>query len=346
MSSVRAPTEAVTAKRKFYEVREMNRHEEVAMRQHVSPLQRFVGRSKVAQEAREFAERVAKSDLTVLLRGETGVGKDLLAELIHQMGHNGRPFVVVDCGALTESLSETELFGHTRGAFTDAREEKVGLVKAAEDGTLFFNEVANMSLGLQAKFLRILDKQPYRAVGGRIEIQVRTRMIAATNANLEEAVKTRAFRLDLFHRLNVLSFSIAPLRKRKEDIPGLISAFLNGNAEPFSRAAMAAMMEYDWPGNVRELMNVIQRATFMSRGKEIGLKQINPHLTHLTDRPPLPTLYELERNYLRDVLKAAKGVVKTAAEIADIDRRTMSEKIKRFDLEGFVDRLREERTPP
>lgn len=319
----------------------MNQHEEVAPRQYVSPVQRFVGTSRAAQEAREFAERVANSGLTVLLRGETGVGKDHLAELIHQAGRSGRPFVVVDCGALTESLSETELFGHTRGAFTDAREEKVGLIQAAEDGTLFFNEVANMSLGLQAKFLRILDKRPYRAVGGRIEIQVSTRIIAATNANLEEAVKARAFRLDLFHRLNVLSFSIAPLRDRKEDIPDLISAFLNGNAERFSPAALAVMMEYDWPGNVRELMNVVQRAAFMSKEQEIDLEQIRPHLTRLTDKPSLPTLYELERNYLRDVLKAAKGVVKTAAEIADVDRRTMSEKIKRFDLEGFIDRLRE-----
>lgn len=322
----------------------MDRHEnqEPVLQQRVSPVQRFVGTSRAAQEAREFAEQVAKSDLTVLLRGETGVGKDHLAELIHQAGHNGKPFVVVDCGALTETLSETELFGHTRGAFTDAREEKVGLVKAAEDGTLFFNEVANMSLGLQAKFLRILDKRPFRAVGGRTEIQVRTRIIAATNANLEAAVKTRTFRLDLFHRLNVLSFSIAPLRDRKEDIPELVSAFLNGNAERFSPAALAVMMEYDWPGNVRELMNVVQRAAFMSKDKEIDLEQIRPHLTSLTDKPSFPTLYELERSYLRDLLKVSKGMQRTAAEIAGISPRVMNYKIKRFDLEGFVDRLREE----
>ncbi|MBI2003657.1 MAG: sigma-54-dependent Fis family transcriptional regulator [Parcubacteria group bacterium] len=320
----------------------MNQHEEVAPRQYVSSVQRFVGTSRAAQEAREFAERVSKSDLTVLLRGETGVGKDHLAELIHQAGYNGKPFVVVDCGALTESLSEIELFGHARGAFTDAREEKVGLVKVAEDGTLFFNEVANMSLGLQAKFLRILDKRPYRAVGGRTEIQVRTRIIAATNANLEEAVKARAFRLDLFHRLNVLSFSIASLRDRNEDIPELISAFLNGNAERFSPAALAVMMEYDWPGNVRELMNVVQRAAFMSREKEIDLEQIRPYLTSPTDKPSFPTLYELERNYLRDVLKVCKGVQRKAAEIAGISPRVMNYKIKSFDLEGFVDRLRGE----
>lgn len=322
----------------------MDRREdqEVGLRQRVSPVQKFVGVSRAAQEVREFAEHVARSDLTVLLRGETGVGKDHLAELIHQAVHNGKPFVVVDCGALTETLSETELFGHTRGAFTDAREEKVGLVKAAEDGTLFFNEVANMSLGLQAKFLRILDKRPFRAVGGRTEIQVRTRIIAATNANLEAEVKARTFRMDLFHRLNVLSFSIVPLRERKEDIPELIGAFLNGNAERFSPAALAVMMEYDWPGNVRELMHVVQRAVFMSKEKEIDLKQIRPYLKSLTDKPSFPTLYELERNYLRDVLKAAKGVQRTAAEIAGITPRVMNYKIKSFDLEGFVDRLREE----
>ena len=323
-------------------------NQEIVLRQHVSPVQRFVGVSKVAQEIREFAEQAARSDLTVLLRGETGVGKDHLAELIHQAGHNGKPFVVVDCGALTETLSETELFGHTRGAFTDAREERVGLVKVAEDGTLFFNEVANMSLGLQAKFLRILDKRPFRAVGGRAEIQVRTRIIAATNANLEEAVKKRTFRLDLFYRLNVLSFSIAPLRDRKEDIPELISVFLNGNAERLAPAALAVMMEYDWPGNVRELMNVVQRAVFMSREREIGLeqikqvKQIKLHLTSTTDSLSLPTLYMLEQKYLRDVLKASKGVIKIAAEIAGTGRQTMYNKIKRFGLEEFVDRLREE----
>jgi DNA-binding NtrC family response regulator len=315
---------------------------EVALRQCVSPVQRFVGVSRAAQEAREFAERAAKSDLTVLLRGETGVGKDHLAELIHQAGRNGKPFVVVDCGVLTESLSETELFGHTRGAFTDAREEKVGLVKAAEEGTLFFNEVANTSLGLQAKFLRILDKRPYRAVGGRSEIQVRTRIIAATNTNLEEAVKARTFRLDLFHRLNVLSFSIASLRDRKEDIPELVSVFLDGNAERFSPADLAAMVEYDWPGNVRELMNVVFRAVFMSKDREIDLGQPWPSLIRLTDNLSPPTLYELERNYLRDVLKAAKGVITRAAKIAGISRQVMCYKVKKFDLESFVGRLREE----
>jgi DNA-binding NtrC family response regulator len=326
-----------------------------------------VGKSKLAQEAREFAEQVAGSELTVLLYGETGTGKDMLAELIHETGRLTKPFVVVDCGALTETLSESELFGHVKGAFTDANQERMGLVKTAEDGTLFFNEVANMSLGLQAKFLRILDKKPFRAVGGRTEIQVRTRIIAATNVDLEEAVKLRTFRLDLFHRLNVLSFSIAPLRQRKDDIPELISVFLNGSAERFSPAALAAMTRYDWPGNVRELINVVQRAVFMNKEKEIGLEQIKRHLagqsdeakgkdidleqieSHLADlinrtnRSFFQIIDELQRNYVCHVLEVSNGIVKKAADIAGIARQTMNHKIKKFGLRDFVNNLREER---
>ena len=313
---------------------------EIALKQ-ISPVYQFVGTSRAAQEARDFAKRVAGSDLTVLLSGETGVGKDHLAELIHQAGNDGKPFVVVDCGALTETLSETELFGHTRGAFTDARDKKVGLVEAAEGGTLFFNEVANMSLGLQAKFLRILDKKPFLAVGGRSEIPVKTRIIAATNTNLAEAVNTRTFRLDLFHRLTILPFLIAPLRDRKEDIPDLICALLKEKAKRFSPTTLAVMMNYDWPGNVRELNNVVQRAVLMGKENEINLGQIKPHLTNSTDYgPSLPmTLRELERNYFHDVLIASKGVQRKAAKIAGVSPPTVRNKIKAFGLEDFVRQL-------
>lgn len=310
----------------------------VIPRQEISPLLRFMGKSKAAQEAREFAAKVASSDLTVLLRGETGVGKDLLAKLIHETGRPDKPFVLVDCGNLPETLSETELFGHTKGAFTGAEGEKIGSVEAAKEGTLFFNEITNMGQKVQANFLQILDKKPFRPVGGRKEIAVSARIIAATNANLEEEVKVRKFRLDLFHRLNVLSFLIPPLRERREDIPELISAFLNGKADRFSPAALAVMMEYDWPGNVRELMNIVQRAAFMTdKGKEIDLEQIRPHLTSLTDKPSFPTLHELERNYLRDVLRTAKGKINVATEIADIDRRSMVYKVRKFNLEGYIE---------
>lgn len=315
--------------------------QEIAPKQ-ISPVDRFIGISKAAQEAREFANRVAKSDLTVLLKGETGVGKDHLAELIHQAGNNnGKPFVVVDCGAMTETLSEVELFGYAQGAFTDARHSKVGLVEAAEGGTLFFNEVANMSLELQAKFLRILDKKPFRAVGGRSEIQVRTRIIAATNTDLAEAVKSKTFRLDLFYRLNVLPFLIAPLRDRREDIPDLIFAFLEKNAGRFSPNSLEMMMLHDWPGNVRELMNVVKGAALMGKENEICLGHTKSYLGNLANKPlSLPTLRELERDYFCDLLRASNGALKRAAEISGVTRQTVRIKIKFFGLEDFARQLR------
>ncbi len=299
--------------------------------QNVSLVQKFVGTSKIAKETREFAQKAAESDYTVLLRGETGVGKDLLAELIHQNNGHENPFVVVDCGALTESLSESELFGHARGAFTDAQKEKMGLVRAAEGGTLFFNEIANMSLGLQAKFLRILDKKPFRSVGGMIDIPVKTRIIAATHANLEEAMEKGTFRKDLFYRLDFLTFHIAPLRERREDIPELAETFLNGSPERFSREALDRMVEYDWPGNVRELLNFVQRASLLGKMKELNPKNNDPCLLYSNDKPPI-TLKDNEREYIMKVLKIAKGNQTKAAIIAGISRIGLRSKMRRFNI--------------
>lgn len=304
----------------------------------------LVGASRAIQEARRFAAKVSGSDLTVLLRGETGTGKDHLAEIIHMLGRPDKPFVVVDCSSLPETLSEAELFGHARGAFTDAREEKVGLVEAAGDGTLFFNEVANMSLSLQAKFLRILDKRPLRPVGSKKEIQVRARIIAATNANLEERMKAQTFRSDLYYRLDVLSFSIPPLRERKEDIPELIESFLNGSLSRFSPAALVKMMAYDWPGNVRQLMSVVQEAVLMNQEGEIGPEQVRLS-PGSTDKTALPTLHELELNYLCDVLRQSGGIVNKAARIADVHPRVIFYKIRKFNLRGFVEDLRKRKSP-
>lgn len=323
---------------------EAQRAQGVVLRQPVSPVQKFLGTSKAAQKAREFAEMAAMSDLTLLIRGETGTGKDHLAELIHQAGRNGEPFVVVDCGLLTETLSESELLGHVRGAFTDAREAKAGLVKLAGEGTLFFNEVANMGLGLQAKFLRILDKKPFRPIGGMVEIPVRARIIAASNANLEEMVKSGTFRHDLYHRLNVISFYIAPLRERKEDILELASTFLQGSKKQFSNDVLLEMMQYDWPGNVRELQNFVQRYVLMSKEREIDIKLINPLPTGITENESnsqeLPSLKEFERNHLCLVLKQSNGVIKKVAKIAGITRVTMHRKIRKFGLKEFVENLR------
>lgn len=314
--------------------------DKIALRQKLIPSQKFVGRSQAAEKTRRFAEKAADSDLTILLRGETGVGKDFLAEIIHELG-TSRKFVVIDCGSLTETLSEAELFGHSRGAFTDAYKEKKGMIEIAQDGTLFFNEIANMDVKLQNKFLRILDKKSFRPVGSTSEIPVVTRVIAATNANLESMVKEKTFRLDLFHRLNVLSFVISPLRERKEDIPDLVTVFANGNSERFSPQAWTVLMGYDWPGNTRELLHTIQRAIFLNPEGEIGSEQIIPYLTGLSDEKSFPSLYELERKYFRRILKACEGSLVKTAEIADITIQELRGKIKIFDLEGYTDNLQD-----
>lgn len=302
----------------------------------------IIGTSQEAKRMREFSDKAAATEHTILLRGETGVGKDHLADVIHNIGRRKGAFVPVDCGALTESLSEAELFGHARGAFTDAHSDKQGLVKVAEDGTLFFNEVANMSLSLQAKFLRVLEKKTFRPVGGTRETPVNTRIIAATNANLELAVRRGELRSDLYHRLNTITFVVVPLRDRSEDIPGLAEYFLRQEqvSKNFSPEAMAVLMGYHWPGNVRELKNAVVRAAFHSAVKEdIKPEHIHPYLTSVGDRG-LPTLYKLQQNYLRDVLRKTKGGITKGAEIAGISAETMTRKIQKFQLEDFVDSLR------
>ena len=304
----------------------------------------IIGTSQEAKRMRKFADKAATTEHTILLRGETGAGKDHLAEVIHYTGRRGRAFVPVDCGALTETLSETELFGHTRGAFTDAQQVKQGLVQVAEDGTLFFNEVANMSLSLQAKFLRVLEKKTFRAVGGTRETPINTRIIAATNANLELAVRRGELRSDLYHRLNTITFMVAPLRDHSDDIPELAEHFLRREqvSKNFSPEAMAVLMGYHWPGNVRELKNAVVRTAFYSTAKEdIKSEHISPYLTSVGDRE-LPTLYELQRNYLREVLRKTKGSITKGAEIAGISSKTMTYKVQKFQLEDFVDSLKGE----
>ncbi|TSC75544.1 MAG: Fis family two component sigma-54 specific transcriptional regulator [Parcubacteria group bacterium Gr01-1014_30] len=331
---------------------DMRQGQELVLSQRFEAVNQFIGQSVAAQKARAFALRVAAgSDLTVLVRGETGVGKDHLAELIHELGRCGKPFVRVDCGALTETLSEAELFGHAPGAFTGSVGAKEGLVKVAREGTLFFNEVANMSLGLQAKFLGVLDRKPFRPVGGKETFPVKARIIAATNFKLEEMVRARTFREDLFYRLNVVPFSIAPLRERKEDIPELAAAFLAESRKRILPEAVDLMTGYDWPGNVRQLRDVVQAAALMSNGEEIGVEEVKPRLDQQLrqvaadkrvisefydeDRRLLP-IREIEKRYLSVLLEAAEGNISTAVAISGWARDTVYRRICQFGLEDFV----------
>lgn len=319
------------------------------------PTSAVVGESEAARRIREFAKRAAATDQTVLIRGETGVGKDLLAELIHQLGQSEEQFVPVDCGALTESLSESELFGHVKGAFTDAREVKPGLIRVAGRGTLFFNEIANMSLTLQAKFLRILEKRSYRSVGAFQQLPVRARLIAATNADLEAMVRRGELRLDLYHRLNVIVFTIPPLREHREDIPVLARHFLekDGGRRVFSEEALTAMTNYDWPGNIRELMNAVARASFLveERDEVMPMHLFNGGAVSGNDagasrpanleKPVEPVSFRaMEKEYIRTVLAWCGGNLARAAKIAGLHRNTLQRKVSRYNLEDLARRRR------
>ena len=314
----------------------------------------ILGVSQHAQKMRDFARRVAEISDTILLCGETGAGKDHLAEYIHYTNCPKQNFVTVDCGTLTENLAESELFGYNKGAFTDAKESKKGLIQCAKGGILFFNEIANMSLNIQGKFLRIVEKKGFRPVGSTTEVPINTRIIAATNINLEKAVKDGSFRHDLYQRLNVISFNVPPLRERIEDIPTLSQHFLQIRhpLKIFSKDATMAMMNYTWPGNVRELGSVVARAGFCAldiEKEEIGPEYIVPYLQGKRNAPlganafanmagdGLPKLKPFlmiqELFYLKKVLEETRGNISKAAKFAGISRTSFYGKIKKYSLQ-------------
>lgn len=240
----------------------------------------FIGESQQARRVRHFAQLASEFEHTVLILGESGTGKDHLAEYIHGISKLSGSFVRVDCGALSTSLTETELFGHVQGAFTDAKAAKPGLIKAAENGTLFFNEVANMTLETQAKFLAIIERKPFRPVGSTREVPINARIIAATNANLSAKIKLGEFRSDLYYRLDCLTCEVAPLRERREDIPLLTDHFQQQwhRTARFTDEAMRVMAEYPWPGNIRLLESFIKKVLVFSTQDEIGARAVAQQL--------------------------------------------------------------------
>jgi transcriptional regulator with PAS, ATPase and Fis domain len=320
----------------------------------------IVGESEVANKIRQFAEMVSKTDTTILVQGETGSGKDNLAEFISKLSGRGE-FVTVDCGAMTETLWESELLGHTLGAFTDARQAKRGLIEVARNGTLFFDEIGNMSLQLQAKLLRIAEKKPYRQLGGEKQWDMDFRLIAATNVNLAEAVSRGQFRADLYHRLNVLGCTIPPLRERREDIVPLSEHFLEwltaekarytsaSVAKKFDQSAYKALLAYDWPGNVRELQNVVVKADFNAKKLDkITSEHILPCLegvgrTEVTKEKvgSFPTFHEAQKQYILGCLRKTRGNQVEAARIAGVSPRVLNYIIReRFDLVDEVENIR------
>jgi two-component system, NtrC family, response regulator HydG len=331
---------------------------ETALRREVSRLRKEVhkeysfhqilGKSKAIQAVFDLIRRVADSPTNVLITGESGTGKELVAKAIHfNSSRKEAPFIPVNCAAIPEQLLESELFGHMRGAFTDAKIDKRGLFEEAQKGTLFLDEISELPLMLQAKILRAIQEREIRRVGANKAVSVDVRIIAATNLNLSEEVKHKRFREDLYYRLNVIELKLPPLRERLEDIPLLVAAFLKKFGEAsgkevkgVSEAALAMLMDYAWPGNVRELENVIERAVTLSRGERISPDDLPPAVQGARgDRRVLDEaaekslpLQEVEKEYIKKILDKTGGNKYQAAQALGIDRKTLYRKLA--EIEG------------
>ncbi len=311
----------------------------------------MVGRSPAMLNVYKMVARVADANAAVLITGESGTGKELVARAIHGNGPRAdEPFVGVNCGALTETLLESELFGHVRGSFTGAIANRQGIFEQAGDGTVFLDEIGETSPALQVKLLRVLQERELVPVGGSSAVAVRARVIAASNTDLERLMDAGEFRRDLLYRLNVINIHLPPLRERRDDIPLLVAHFLRkytpaGDAASVTDGAMRLLSTWSWPGNVRELENTIERAITLSRRGTITeedlpepIRQGGAESARVATDPEaffegLPTLDEVERRYLLHVLKAAGGNRKQAAEILGINRRTLYRMAERYKLD-------------
>jgi len=306
---------------------------------------RLVGSSPAMQKVMQLIQKVAPADATVLIRGPSGTGKELVARAIHNNSpRRERPLVTINCAALQETLLESELFGHEKGAFTGAAQAKPGLVEVAEGGTLFIDEIGEMAPGLQAKLLRVLEDGHYRRVGGTQEQHADVRVVAATNRPLQDEIKAGRFREDLYYRLNVVTIELSPLRERRQDIRELIDHFLATRQigpvrSRIAPEALGALVAYDWPGNVRELANLLERAQILAEDHVITLDDLPESMTE--DLPPPGTtggnpdhLQEVERKQVQEVLKREKGNKVHAAKTLGISRRALYRLIAKYHLES------------
>ncbi len=304
----------------------------------------LIGKSPPMVELFRVLRLAADSNATALIMGESGVGKELVARALHREGlRRDAPFVAVSCGALPATLLESELFGHVKGAFTDARSDRAGVFREAQGGTLFLDEIGELPMALQPKLLRVLQERTVRPLGGNKEIPVDVRIVCATNVNLHRAVKQGRFRQDLFYRLDVTSIQVPPLRRRGTDIVLLAEAFLEQAARhegrptlSLSAAVAERLLSYDWPGNVRELHNLAQRFVAIARGPVMGLNDLPAQMrpAPLPLPAPLeapgsfPSLDEVERKYIRSVVDALKGNKRRAAAVLGLDRSTLYRKLQ------------------
>jgi DNA-binding NtrC family response regulator len=310
-------------------------------------LRAIVGESVVMETLRQLVAKVAASaSSTVLLTGESGTGKDLVAKTIHySSARANRPFMNITCSALPEQLLESELFGHERGAFTDARMQKRGLLESAEGGTVFLDEIGEMVPALQAKLLRFLEEKSFKRVGGAADIRVDVRVVAATNRNLEEHVAKGGFRSDLYYRLNVLPIRLPALREHAEDVPALLRFFVDGFNSEFkkkikgvSAAAETVLKQYGWPGNVREMRNVVERAMLLAEGPRLevadfGVVNAAAGTGDPFDLPPAGVdLESLERSLVAQALRRAGGNQTRAAALLGLNRDQIRYRIEKFNL--------------
>ena len=309
---------------------------------------KLVGTSIAMRELFDVMERIADSDASVLLEGETGTGKELIARSLHERGPRREgPFVAINCAAMPEPLLESELFGHAKGAFTDARGDHVGLLVRANGGTLFLDEIADMPLSLQPKLLRALQERTVRPVGATREIPFDARIVAATNQNLESAVEDKEFRADLFFRLNVVKVKVPPLSARRGDILLLAQSFLEQLAERagkavtgISPAAADRLLSYQWPGNVRELQNAIEHGIALALHEQLTVDDLPEKLRDYkgwqgppsTQPDELISMQELERRYIAHVLESTGGNKRRAAQILKLDRATLYRRLARYNI--------------
>ncbi len=320
-----------------------------------SPLATLVGNSTAMQQVGRLVSRMAKSRFPVLILGETGTGKEVIARAIHNSAPRG-PFVVVDCSSLVGPLMESELFGYAKGAFTGAHVQKLGLLDAANGGTAFFDEIGELPLDLQQKLLRVLQQKEFRAVGGLSQRTSDFRVIAATNRDLTAEVEKGKFREDLYYRLNVMKLRLPPLRERKEDIPELISHFLDryGNGHRVPTDTMEALMHYDWPGNVRQLEHTVQQMVAMNSGQWISkadlpstvvnagrehdfVQRVSPASVSASpsfggSEPAVLPLAEVEKRAILQAMEITKGDRTLAAAMLEIGRTTLYRKLKEYGL--------------
>jgi len=309
---------------------------------------RPVGTSKAWLEILRLVETVAPTDSTVLIQGESGTGKEIIARYLHDLSTRTEgPFLSINCGALPESLLESELFGHVKGSFTGAHRDKIGLFGASTKGTFFLDEIGETTPATQVKLLRALQHREVIPVGSTDAVPVDTRVLAATNRDLDEEIRVGNFRSDLYYRLNVISLHLPPLRQRRDDIPLLAEHFLHriatGRSEEPKRltdAARTALYEYNWPGNVRELENALERSIILTPGDDIDVDALPERVTERrteplvsTRTPPNPTLEAVERAYIMWVLQSESGNKSRAAEALGIDPSTLYRKLTRYGVE-------------